>query len=119
MCLAQGPQHSYAGEAQTRGPSFWSQALYYWATVLPNAQLHKLARHWFFACSMFRYYTFQIAYNKGADQSAQMCVLVCAFVVCLQQNLRHRWESAVPNADMVKDLGQFPFQSAQILTACG
>ena len=35
MCLAQGPQRSDAGEARTRGPSVWSQALYHWATALP------------------------------------------------------------------------------------
>ena len=35
MCLAQGPQRSDAGEAQTRGPSVSSQALYHWATALP------------------------------------------------------------------------------------
>ena len=29
MCLAQGPQRSDAGEAQTRGPSVSSQALYH------------------------------------------------------------------------------------------
>ena len=34
MCLAQGPQHSDAGEAQTRSPSVSSQALYHWATAL-------------------------------------------------------------------------------------
>ena len=36
MCCAQGPQHSDAGEAQTRDPSVSSQALYLWATALPN-----------------------------------------------------------------------------------
>ena len=36
MCLAQGPQHSDASEARTRGPSVSSQALYHWATALPN-----------------------------------------------------------------------------------
>ena len=36
MCLAQGPQRSDAGEAQNRGPSVSSQALYHWATALPN-----------------------------------------------------------------------------------
>ena len=36
MCLAQGPQRSDAGEAQTRSPSVSSQALYHWATALPN-----------------------------------------------------------------------------------
>ena len=35
MCLAQGPQCSDAGEAQTRGPSALSQALYHYATALP------------------------------------------------------------------------------------
>ena len=34
MCLAQGPQRSDAGEAQTRGPSVSSQAVYHWATAL-------------------------------------------------------------------------------------
>ena len=34
MCLPQGPQHSYAGEAQTSSPSVSSQALYHLATVL-------------------------------------------------------------------------------------
>ena len=29
MCLAQGPQGSDAGEAQTRGPLVLSQALYH------------------------------------------------------------------------------------------
>ena len=36
MCLAQGPQRSDAGEARTRGPSVSSQALYHWATALPQ-----------------------------------------------------------------------------------
>ena len=36
MCLAQGPQHSDAGEAQTRGLLVSSQALYHWATALPK-----------------------------------------------------------------------------------
>ena len=37
MCLAQGLQHSDAGEARTRGPSVSSQALYHWATALPSS----------------------------------------------------------------------------------
>ena len=36
MCLARGPQRSNAGEARTHGPSFSSQALYHWATALPQ-----------------------------------------------------------------------------------
>ena len=34
MCLAQGPQRNDAGEAQARGLSVSSQALYDWATAL-------------------------------------------------------------------------------------
>ena len=30
MCLAQGPQHSDAGEAQTHGLYVSSQAIYHW-----------------------------------------------------------------------------------------
>ena len=33
MCFAKGPQCSDAGEAQTRGLSVSSQALYHWATA--------------------------------------------------------------------------------------
>ena len=42
MCLAQGPQRSDAGEAQTRGPSVSSQALYHWATALPQMNGKKI-----------------------------------------------------------------------------
>ena len=38
MRFAQGPQRSDAGEARTRGPSVSSQALYHWATALPNTK---------------------------------------------------------------------------------
>ena len=41
MCLAQGPQHSDAGEAATRGSSVSSQALYHSATALPYAYLRE------------------------------------------------------------------------------
>ena len=37
MYLAQGPQRSDAGEAQTRSPSVSCQALYHWATALPHS----------------------------------------------------------------------------------
>ena len=36
MCLAQGPQRSDTDEARTPIPSVLSQALYHWATALPN-----------------------------------------------------------------------------------
>ena len=42
MCLAQGPQHSDAGEAWTRNPSVLSQALYHWATALPMSLPKKI-----------------------------------------------------------------------------
>ena len=35
--LAQGPQRSDAGETRTLGPLVSSQALYLWATALPNS----------------------------------------------------------------------------------
>ena len=41
MCLAQGPQRSDAGEAQIRGPSVSSRALYHWASALPTAEKEK------------------------------------------------------------------------------
>ena len=34
----------------------------------------------------YGYFTFQIGNNKGADQTAQMCRLVCALVVRKQQS---------------------------------
>ena len=41
---AQGPQHTVAGEARTRGPSVSSQAFYHWATALPD--IEKLLPLW-------------------------------------------------------------------------
>ena len=41
MCLGQGPQHSDAGEAWTCCPSVLSQALYHWATGLPDIPYDK------------------------------------------------------------------------------
>ena len=41
MFLAQGPQRSDPGEAQTRSPSVSSQALYHWATALPTELFKK------------------------------------------------------------------------------
>ena len=37
--------------------------------------------NWNFTCSKFTYDTFHKANNKGADQTAQMCRLVCSCVV--------------------------------------
>ena len=64
MCLAQGPQRSDAGEAQTRGPSVSSQALYHWATVLPithdkpwheNAYIFTHDKQWHEKTGLFTY----------------------------------------------------------------
>ena len=44
MCHAQGPQRNDTGEARTRGPSVSSQALYHWATALPNCGVGKNRR---------------------------------------------------------------------------
>ena len=46
-----------------------------------SPQLQRLARNWNFVCSKFRYITFQKANDTGADQTARMRRLVCAFVV--------------------------------------
>ena len=46
-----------------------------------SPQLQGLARKLNFACSKLRYDTFQKANNKGCDQSANLCRLVCAFAV--------------------------------------
>ena len=43
MCLAQGSQRSDAGEARTRSPSILSQALFHWATALPEEGTVSLA----------------------------------------------------------------------------
>ena len=40
MCLAQGPQRSDAGGAQTHGSLVSSQALYHWATALPEDEVY-------------------------------------------------------------------------------
>ena len=52
------------------------------------AQLQRLARKskYRLLCSQSRYDTFQKANNKGADQTARMRRLVCAFVVCKPPN---------------------------------
>ena len=63
---------------------------------MPIFQSSKITKYfkWFtvarilkFCISKFDYNTFQIGNNKGADQSAKMHKLACAFVVHMQQNL--------------------------------
>ena len=50
------------------------------------AQLQRVhvARKLNFACSKFFNYTFKGANNKGTDQTARMCRLVCAFNLRMQ-----------------------------------
>ena len=45
MCLAQGPQHSDAGEAWIRGPLVSSQKPYHWATALPGLTKEDPSQH--------------------------------------------------------------------------
>ena len=47
-----------------------------------SPQLQILARKSKFAHSKLRYGAFQTANNKGADQTARLRRLVCAFVMC-------------------------------------
>ena len=56
MCLAQGSQRSDAGEARAHGPSVSSQALYHWATALPDTQVEP--RGWRNEIFVFVIYTF-------------------------------------------------------------
>ena len=56
MCLAQGQQRSDAGEARTRGPSVSSQALYHWATALPQQGTNSITS---------KYEIYQIAFPVG------------------------------------------------------
>ena len=46
---------------------------------------------WNFGFSKYRYYTFQAANNKGADQTAQMRRLICAFLVRIGQKQVFSW----------------------------
>ena len=50
--------------------------------------LKRLARILKFLCKKFSYHTFKRLNNKGADETVQMCRLVCALVVpsVVQQN---------------------------------
>ena len=49
-----------------------------------SAQQQRLARILKFAYGKYIYHTLKKANNKGADQTAWMCRLVCTFVVCMQ-----------------------------------
>ena len=58
------------------------------------AQLQRLARvlkSWRFGFSQCRYYTILAANNKGADQTARMRRLICAFVVRIWHKLVFSW----------------------------
>ena len=76
MSLAQGPQHSDAGEAPTHSPLVSSQALYHWATALPT-QLISLFRlrnwAWVRTFSKFKLSKFPTFYivQPGVDIGGQ------------------------------------------------
>ena len=46
----------------------------------------SLLSHRNFECRKFDFYTFQRVNNETTDQTVQMRRLICAFVVCMQQN---------------------------------
>ena len=49
---------------------------------------------WNFRFSKYRYYTIQVANNKGADQTARMRRLVCAFVVHIWHKQIFSWRGS-------------------------
>ena len=55
MCLAQRPQRSDDGEARTRGPLVSSQALYHWATKLPDGIVHQFGQRYYQNKTKLRY----------------------------------------------------------------
>ena len=72
MCLAQGPQQSDSGEAQTRGPSVSSQALCHGATSLPTNKKEK-KKHLFiylFCIALFR--NCNCIYNLSINESMSL-----------------------------------------------
>ena len=49
---------------------------------------------WNFGFCKYRYYTIEVANNKGADQTAQMRRLICAFVVPTGQKQVFSWRGS-------------------------
>ena len=67
----------------------WASSRQNWSLGFPTKRdsnqsphLQRPARKFNFACWKFRYGTFPISKTEGADQTAWMHRLVCAFVVC-------------------------------------
>ena len=81
MCLAQGPQRSDAGEAQTRGPSVLSQAFYHWATALPKQVL-----------IFFKLFLWRLIQSLQTKQTLMKCHMmwhfIWVFTVCKSTRLR-------------------------------
>ena len=69
--------HIWASSQENLSPGFPTMRI-----SKQSPQLPRLARKLKFACSKFRHDTFKYGNNKGADQTARMRRLVCAFVVC-------------------------------------
>ena len=49
---------------------------------------------WNFRFRKYSYYTIQAANNKGADQTARMRRLICAFVVCIRHKQVFSWNGS-------------------------
>ena len=58
------------------------------------AQLQRLVYVRKFAWCKLGYHTFQIVNSKGADQTAWMRMLVCAFAVHMQQSRSRRGQAS-------------------------
>ena len=64
---------------KSRLQGFWRSK--FQTSFLKHQRYKDKPEYQIFACSMFRDDSFQKPNNKGADQTAQMRRLVCAFVV--------------------------------------
>ena len=86
-------QHG-GGRSRTPDLSLRSPTLYHWATALP-LQLQRPARGLKFGFRKLRYYSIQAANNKGADQTAWMGGLICAFVVHIWHKQVFSWRGSL------------------------
>ena len=91
MCLAQGPQRSDPGEAQTRRLSISSQALYHWATALQitycNITSLKVC-----AWGCMVYYTFQ--YISWTDWThVRLNILCTTLLPVVSMHSQSEWKT--------------------------
>ena len=75
----------------------------------PTAQLQRLVRILNFSCGKFDNYNFKIGDNKGTDQNAWKCRLVCVFVVHMHQSQVFPWQEPYINWAVSRDFQQCGF----------